>query len=1029
MTVINTNVGALTARTYAVKATASTETAMERLSSGLRINSAADDAAGLAVANKMESQLRGMNMAIRNSQDGISLVQTAEAAMGEVNNMAIRMRELAVQMNNGVYTDSDRANAQLEVTALLAEIDKIANNAAFNEVKILDGTYSQDIRAGNTNPEIINVAIDRMNTDSLGGANLAGTSSVATNNQSADVNSKSRTTINLKDADTVTIKSSALSTGLTAFAAANSGGTYTLDSTSTADGFQIDSSGQITNNSGVSYSTTNSDLNTKSMTVTYTQGSNVYVEDVTLNIQAEGTNQQIKSAASTLTVNESANVSFRAVNTHQAVVATDGALSTNLQSFVSGDSYGGTWSLGGADASDLNIDANGVVTAALSFEADGNASTVDAGGSGTTGNQYTFDVIYTSSTGDKFTESVTLDVSNQNEEIDNLARDTTHIVLADLDYGSEYQVTVDGVTLTATKTSTTAGDTIAGIADALNSKNALEATPARGRFVADGANLDFVYDDAVGNHTGTEISDIRVRKAEVTGADETAMAVGTATAAVAAEDRVNQVSEVSGISGILNSAANGDQFRITVDSNVITTAAITGVSGSNNFSVADLAAALNTANAGAADVTFGTNNDKLTITTDSTKTTAAHTITANSFQWIDDSTSTTTSVGSIGTTTAANDAVAETIVIGGAAGETAAAATFTTNSHVGITINDVDYVADINGGTAGAAGIVAALNNNTAFSNLFTATVINTTDIQIEADNAGTDYAFTATNFRHLRDTVVGTGADQARGFMGGTSLDNAAATQQEGENTNAFDGAVNSSSTRTATSTGTATTQLNGNFGVQASSEVSEAKNTITVAEAAVVKFGTDAMSSSMNNYMTTTGQTGGTFSLAGADKESFEINANSGLVENKVNMDADGTKTSYTFDVVYTDKNGETFTDKVTLNLTNNTTDDVQHIADVNLSTQGGASSAIGILDSAINQISASQAKLGAIQNRLEHNIDNLSMASMLTETSKGRIIDADFAAETSELSKQQILAQAATSMLAQANQSKQGVLALLQ
>ena len=156
--------------------------------------------------------------------------------------------------------------------------------------------------------------------------------------------------------------------------------------------------------------------------------------------------------------------------------------------------------------------------------------------------------------------------------------------------------------------------------------------------------------------------------------------------------------------------------------------------------------------------------------------------------------------------------------------------------------------------------------------------------------------------------------------------------------------------------------------------------------------------MSSAMNNYMTTTGQTGGTFKLDGADKASFEINANSGLVENKVNMDADGTKTSYTFDVVYTDKNGGTFTDKVTLNLTNSTTDDVQHIADVDMSTQGGASSAIGILDSAINQISASQAKLGAIQNRLEHNIDNLSMASMLTETSKGRIIDADFAAETS-------------------------------
>ena len=97
--------------------------------------------------------------------------------------------------------------------------------------------------------------------------------------------------------------------------------------------------------------------------------------------------------------------------------------------------------------------------------------------------------------------------------------------------------------------------------------------------------------------------------------------------------------------------------------------------------------------------------------------------------------------------------------------------------------------------------------------------------------------------------------------------------------------------------------------------------------------------------------------------------------------------------------------------------------------LSTQAGSATGVTILDKAIDQISESQAKLGAIQNRLQYNIDNLSKASMLTTTAKGRIMDADFAAETSELSKQQILSQAATSMLAQANQSKQSVLALLQ
>jgi len=137
---------------------------MERLSSGLRINSAADDAAGLAVANKMSSQLSGIKMAIRNSQDGISLVQTAEAGMGEITNMILRMRELAVQMENGIYTSKDRDNAQLEINALLAEVDKIATNTRFNDVAVLDGSYDQTIRAGNTNPETIRVAVGSLKT-------------------------------------------------------------------------------------------------------------------------------------------------------------------------------------------------------------------------------------------------------------------------------------------------------------------------------------------------------------------------------------------------------------------------------------------------------------------------------------------------------------------------------------------------------------------------------------------------------------------------------------------------------------------------------------------------------------------------------------------------------------------------------------------------------------------------------------------------------------------------------------------------
>lgn len=167
MTVINTNIGALNARHYSAKAELFVDKALERLSSGRRINSASDDAAGLAVASKMTSQVLGMKMAIRNTKDGISLVQTAEGSMNEINSMLLRMRELAVQMHNSVYTSKDRDNAQMEVNALLQQIDQIAETSKFNGLNLLDGTYNKEIRAGNTNAEVINVAINNVATTSM----------------------------------------------------------------------------------------------------------------------------------------------------------------------------------------------------------------------------------------------------------------------------------------------------------------------------------------------------------------------------------------------------------------------------------------------------------------------------------------------------------------------------------------------------------------------------------------------------------------------------------------------------------------------------------------------------------------------------------------------------------------------------------------------------------------------------------------------------------------------------------------------
>lgn len=139
MTVINTNISANIARDAIGRNNRAMSTAMERLSTGLRINSAKDDAAGLAIANRMAGQISGLNMAARNANDAISMVQTVEGATGEINNMLVRMRELAVQAASGTYSTSDRQALDLEFGALMDEMNRIAENTKWNGITVLDG--------------------------------------------------------------------------------------------------------------------------------------------------------------------------------------------------------------------------------------------------------------------------------------------------------------------------------------------------------------------------------------------------------------------------------------------------------------------------------------------------------------------------------------------------------------------------------------------------------------------------------------------------------------------------------------------------------------------------------------------------------------------------------------------------------------------------------------------------------------------------------------------------------------------------
>ena len=182
-TSINTNISALAAQGSLRKTGLSQATAMERLSTGIRINSAKDDAAGLAISTRMTANIRGIAAAVRNANDGISLTQTAEGSLNAISDNLQRIRELAVQSANTGNNISDRAALNSEAKQLVAEIDRVANNTTFNGIKLLDGTFtSQDLQvgAGNGTNDRINISIANAKASSLGNASYSGSAASVT---------------------------------------------------------------------------------------------------------------------------------------------------------------------------------------------------------------------------------------------------------------------------------------------------------------------------------------------------------------------------------------------------------------------------------------------------------------------------------------------------------------------------------------------------------------------------------------------------------------------------------------------------------------------------------------------------------------------------------------------------------------------------------------------------------------------------------------------------------------------------------
>ena len=281
---INHNIAALNTYRQLGSANAAQQNSMEKLSSGLRINSAKDDAAGLAISEKMRGQIRGLDMASKNAQDGISFIQTAEGALNETHDILQRMRELAVQSSNDTNTDADRTELQKEVDQLAEEITRIANNTEFNTKSLLNGAVDDNnvkaatFHIGANEGQKLELSIGAMDAASLGVARSVTTTTLNSGTDVKAVELGAAVGTGVVPGATLTLTASA-SAAKTTWNAATSGATGTTFTSTDNSSMYNDYKLITTNTAGAG--TVTAELDTENKTITINYGSDIDTVDAT----------------------------------------------------------------------------------------------------------------------------------------------------------------------------------------------------------------------------------------------------------------------------------------------------------------------------------------------------------------------------------------------------------------------------------------------------------------------------------------------------------------------------------------------------------------------------------------------------------------------------------------------------------------------------------------------------------------------------------------------------------------------------
>ena len=1012
MSKINTNMAGVTTLYHLRNKEDGMNKALERISSGLRLNHAVDDAAGASIVNRMTSQIKGLEAAIRNAADAISLTQTAEGAIEEVTDILHRMRELSVQSANGVYTGQDRQAIQNEVGALQEELHRIAESSTFNGVKMLNGSFiDTTFQVGFQPNDTATLSIEDvkptglgefvLKTDIVDSGNMIPTETTATTSTTSNniVNSGTGT-VTLNEGFYMTIAAPASSgSALDTFATTYPGGTY---STST-DGFSVDAStGLITSTSLKQYDSSKTATefpNTQTVTRVYTEGANIFTEEITLTLTDVNPNTITRSATSTISVNSVDDITINAFNTGTTqATATQGSLSAELAAFIQGSrgvsGNNGTFSLSGTDAAQFAVDS---ATGQITWASSPTLLNTDK----------SLVLTFTSDVGDAFTETIVIDHDSSNPSIGEItlnvsADGTPGTVNYDLTSAANFSSALNGVY-------STASTTITGLPTGITFDNTNDnlvfdlsnAALAAGTTVS----FDMVLDNGSGTvHTeqvsftvaGSQPADAVARATDVSPGSLTVPNSSSVTSnntgieGPAYTSGAGTPSYTDGTNGQINTAismAEGAQIVISTDAQSTNLKNFVTANAGGSFSISGTDAALFNVDTTTGQITSKAHVDYETPDDDGLDRTynvsLKYTQGTNNFTdiitvTITDDTSDNTANQAAGKPRLGTD-------------RTTAASLINEDEDITIYGNVGTKVIDVNGKSS-AYEIVQAINAEQSETGVYAdaQTRVNISfpeQIDLKTDTV----TFSLMGVNETAITVSG----------------NVDFGQTNGRDANIrqLANAVNS---------------VSGKTGITA--KVSSKGDTLHMFsneghDIVVENFTMSVLDIAMN--------------VSAADDNLVSVGDVQQLRKGVGNNDTFRSTGQLTFHSPYifsvdaglTGINGgglfQTVPGAATLS----------SVSSLDVLTVEGAKKMLTAVDGALVRIDLERSDLGAVMSRMQHTINNLSNVVVNTKAARSRIQDADIAAETTEMTKAQVLSQAAQAMLAQANRSSQSILSLLQ